>query len=96
MELEFQWTPEDIIEEGRTTRENLETIRTWLSNLRDENLPPKIQDEMIVLFLLSCCNDIDLTKNTVISYYRCKKNGPEIYDDRNVEKADIKLALNTL
>lgn len=96
MNLEFQWTPEEIIAEGRTTRENLETIRKWRSNLNDKNIPLKIQDEMIVLFLLSCCNDIDLTKNTIVSYYKCKKNGPEIYDDRNLENPDIKLALNTM
>ncbi|XP_018571184.1 alpha-tocopherol transfer protein-like [Anoplophora glabripennis] len=96
MKLEFQWTPEQIISEGRTTRENLETIRTWLSNLNDKNIPLNVQDEMIVLFLLSCCNDIQLTKNTVLAYYKCKKEGPEIYDDRNLERTDIKLALNTI
>ncbi|KAJ8959001.1 hypothetical protein NQ314_006319 [Rhamnusium bicolor] len=96
MELEYQFTSEQIISEGRTSKENLETIRTWLSNLDDKDIPLTVQDEIIVLFLLSCSNDIALTKKTVVAYYKCKKQGPEIYDDRNVERADVKLALNTI
>ncbi|KAJ8971177.1 hypothetical protein NQ317_013372 [Molorchus minor] len=95
MELQYQFTPDQIISEGRTTQKNINTIKTWLSNLHDKDIP-KIQDEVVVLFLLSCLNDIDLTKRTVISYYKCKKAGPEIYDDRIVDRRDIRTALNTI
>ncbi|KAJ8956084.1 hypothetical protein NQ318_016537 [Aromia moschata] len=95
-EAELQIHPEQIIQEGRTTRENIEIIKTYMRNVNDKNIPPGVQDEVIVLFLLSCNNNIDLTKKTVVAYYKCKKNGPEIYDDRNIDRADIQLALNTV
>ncbi|CAG9814862.1 unnamed protein product [Phaedon cochleariae] len=96
MKLEYKFTSEDIIAEGRVTREDIEIIRTWLSNLKDDYVPENVQDETIVLILLSCTNDIELTKKTIQCYYKLKKNGPEIYDDRNLKRPDIQVALNTI
>ncbi|XP_066144708.1 alpha-tocopherol transfer protein-like [Euwallacea fornicatus] len=93
--LPYQFTSEDIVKQGRTTQESIDAIRAWLSSVQSESLP-EIQDELIVIFLLSCEHDIPLTKNTIIMYYKCKKNGPEIFDNWNMERLDLKRAMNTV
>lgn len=95
LKLPFLFTPDELIDKGRTTRENIDIIRTWLSNLENKHLP-EVQEELIVIFLLSCENDIPLTKNTILMYYQCKKGAPEIFDDRDMEREDIKKAMNTI
>ncbi|XP_074041789.1 alpha-tocopherol transfer protein-like isoform X3 [Leptinotarsa decemlineata] len=96
MELDYKWTPEDIFAKGMTTKEDLETIKTWLSTLNDEYLPPNIQDHLLVLFLISCVNNIELTKKTILSYYKLKQHAPEIFDDRNLKRSELQTALNTI
>lgn len=94
--LPYKFTPDEIIDQGRTTQENIDVIRQWLGSVHDEALPHHVQDELIVIFLLSCENDIPLTKNTIVKYYRCKKNGPEIFDDWNMDREELKNAMNTM
>nr|XP_023012905.1 alpha-tocopherol transfer protein-like isoform X2 [Leptinotarsa decemlineata]XP_023012906.1 alpha-tocopherol transfer protein-like isoform X2 [Leptinotarsa decemlineata] len=96
MELDYKWTPEDIFAKGMTTKEDLETIKTWLLTLNDEYLPPNIQDHLLVLFLISCVNNIELTKKTILSYYKLKQHAPEIFDDRNLKRSELQTALNTI
>ncbi|XP_057658030.1 alpha-tocopherol transfer protein-like isoform X1 [Diorhabda carinulata] len=95
-DLEYHFKTEDLVAEGRTSRENMEEIRTFVSNLDDKYVPTRIQDEIILIFLISCANDVALTKKTILSYYYLKKHGPEIYDDRDLNRSDIQLALNTI
>lgn len=94
--LEYQFTPQEIITRGSITEENLNIIRNYVEHLDQRPVPKVIQDEMLVLFLISCENDIELTKKTIIAFYECKKNGPEIFDDRNVQSNGIQQALNTM
>ncbi|CAH1111799.1 unnamed protein product [Psylliodes chrysocephalus] len=94
--LPYQFTAEECIKEGRVSSDDVEEIRTFVSNLNDKYVPARVQDEMIVIFLLSCANDVQLTKKTIISYYLLKFEGPEIYDDRDLSNSDIQLALNTI
>lgn len=82
--MEFNFTAEEVINEDRTTLEAVKTIQSWI-NEKSTNLP-KIPDQMIVIFLLSCDNVISATQNTIKAYYTCKKNGPELYDDRDVQE----------
>lgn len=95
-ELEYQFTPQEIIAQGRTTEENLSVIRNYVEQLNQKPVPKKIQDEMLVLFLLSCKNDIELTKKTIVCFYECKRNGPEIFDDRNVQSTELQKVMNTV
>ncbi|XP_066260089.1 alpha-tocopherol transfer protein-like isoform X2 [Euwallacea similis] len=93
--LPYQFTSQDIVKQGRTTQEHIDTIRAWLNSMQSKSLP-EIQDELIVIFLLSCENDIPLTKNTITMYYKCKKNGPEIFDNWNMERLDLKQVMNVV
>ncbi|CAG9769960.1 unnamed protein product [Ceutorhynchus assimilis] len=94
-QLPFRFTAKEIIEQGRTTQENLDIIKTWLSDLPDHSIPA-VQDEMIVIFLISCDNDIKLTQHTITMYYKCKKDAPELFNERDFEREDIAKALNTV
>ncbi|CAG9839617.1 unnamed protein product [Diabrotica balteata] len=94
--MKFKFSVKDILNKGRTSIENIEVIKEWLLTVKEDFVPSTIQDELVVLFLLSCDNDIDLTKKTVSAYYRLRKEAPEIHDDRNTKREDIRKALNTL
>uniref|UniRef100_A0A6P7GSG5 Alpha-tocopherol transfer protein-like n=1 Tax=Diabrotica virgifera virgifera TaxID=50390 RepID=A0A6P7GSG5_DIAVI len=94
--MKFKFSVEDILDKGRTSLKNINVIKEWLLTVKENHVPSTIQDELIVLFLLSCEDDIDLTKKTVCAYYRLRMEAPEIHDDRNTKREDIKKALNTL
>ncbi|CAH0548869.1 unnamed protein product [Brassicogethes aeneus] len=91
--MDFDFEAQDVINEGRTSQKAIEEIKTFISNNEDI---PTIPDQMIVLFLLSCRNDIEFTEKTIKAYYKCKKNAPEIFDDRDMSKEDLQLALKTV
>lgn len=95
-DLEYQFKAEDLVAEGRTSKENMEDIRMFVSSLNDKYVPKRIQDEIILIFLISCANNVALTKKTILSYYYLKKHSPEIFDDRDLDRSDIQLALNTI
>lgn len=96
MKLPFEFNPQEIITRGSTTEENLNLIRSYVEHLNRKPVPQVIQDEMLIIFLISCNNDIDLTKKTIISYYECKKDAPEIFDDRDMQSTSIQQALSTV
>lgn len=96
MKLDFKFTAEELISKGKTTEENVEKIRNWLSTAKEKFIPIEIQDELLVLFLLSCDNDIEMTKKTIVSHYKIKKDAPDIFDQRNTEREDIQKVFKTL
>lgn len=91
--MDFSFTAQEIIKEGRTTQKAIDTIRIWLY---ETNHLPNIPDQMIVLFLLSCNNVIESTKNTIQAYYTCKRNGPELYDNRDIEIEELQRSLKVV
>lgn len=90
--LKFGFKAEEIINEGRITRKDIDIIDEWVST---QNLP-KVTEEQIVLFLLSCLNEKELTKTTIKAYYTVKKGTPEVFDDRQMNRTDIQKQLKTL
>lgn len=96
MSLEYQFTPQEIIARGSISEESLNIIKNYVEHLDQRPVPKVIQDEILVLFLISCENDIELTKKTIMAFYECKKNGAEIFDDRDVSSSGIQQALNTM
>lgn len=96
MNLDFNFTANDVINQKRTTKENIDAIKNWLFIDTEKCIPGKIQDELIVLFLLSCDNDIELTKKTVKAYYKYRKECPDIFDDRRMERKCLQKAFNTM
>ncbi|XP_057658038.1 alpha-tocopherol transfer protein-like [Diorhabda carinulata] len=91
--LDYDFKAENLIACGRTTKEAIEEVRNWILSLQDEYVPRTLQDEIIVLFLLSCDNDVALSKKTIINFYSLKKDAPELHDNRDPSRNDIKLAL---
>ncbi|CAH1111794.1 unnamed protein product [Psylliodes chrysocephalus] len=94
--MDFKFKPEDIFLEKRTNAEYVETITKWLPNVKEKYVPKTLSDEMMVLFLLSCTNDINLTKRTIISYYKLRKASPLIFDNRRVDCPEIQSALKAV
>ncbi|CAH1111796.1 unnamed protein product [Psylliodes chrysocephalus] len=91
MSFKFQFKVEDLISEGRVNRENFEVIKQWV---KDERFVPKdLPDEMIVLFLISCEHNVNMTKNTIMSYFKLKKNAPELHDNRIVNSKEMDLMM---
>lgn len=86
------FTAETIINDGRTTRQSIDDVTEWL---KTQDLPD-LSDEQIALFLLSCDNEYELTKNTIKAYFSAKKFGPEVFNDRDLNRPDIQLQLRTL
>ncbi|VEN62116.1 unnamed protein product [Callosobruchus maculatus] len=94
--MEFNYTAQDVIDQNRTKMEYINSIKDWLSMCNDKLVPPVLQEQMIVQFLLSCDNDVEFTKTTISAFYRCKKAAPELHDDRDMRRPDIRTALNTM
>lgn len=94
--LEYKFTPEQIISQSRTTKEKLDAIRNFVTSLNQKPVPYFIQDELLILFLLSCKNDLELTKQTIVYHYQYKKNGAELFRNRSMSNEDIQTALSTM
>lgn len=95
MSLPYKFTAEEIILQGRTTIENIGVIKTWLQKSGSDFVPTILCDESIVLFLLSCENNVEKTKITITEHYKLKAEAPELFDDRNVSGDDIKTVFDT-
>lgn len=61
--------------------------------LLEENLP-QLSDEQIIIFLLSCDQNINFTKETIKSHYRIKKDNPKYFKNRSIDRPDIHFHLN--
>lgn len=95
MKPQFKFTVQTVIDDGRVSCEEIEEIRTWLMRTNEEAIP-ELCDEQIALFLMSCDRDKELTKNTIRAYYRVKRNAPELFDRRDLERSDLMHQLQVL
>lgn len=96
MSLDYKFSAKTVIGDGRTTMQLLDAIKEWIKSLNDKDIPHFIQDELVVLFLTCLDNNIDVTKNSIIAFYKLRKEAPDIFDGRIVCNEDIILALNTM
>lgn len=90
--MDYNFEAKEVVEQGRTSQKAIDSIKLWM---KDEDLPT-IPDQMVVIFLLSCNNQLEFTKKTIRAYYKCMKNSPELFDDRIVERKDLQLACTTV
>ncbi|XP_072375289.1 alpha-tocopherol transfer protein-like isoform X1 [Diabrotica undecimpunctata] len=95
MEFNFKFKAEDMILKKRTTRENIDSIKEWLEMAKPKYVPLQLQDELIILFLLSCDNNTERTKGTIMAHFKMKKEAPEIFDGRDMYRDDIQKAFKT-
>ncbi|RZB40161.1 uncharacterized protein BDFB_009187 [Asbolus verrucosus] len=91
MAPKLQFAAKTVIDQGRVPRETFEELKQWclLQNL------PVLSDEQLILFLLSCYNVLDATKNTIHAYFKCKHEAPELFYNRNMEAEDVLKACKT-
>lgn len=92
MALHFSFTAQDVIEQGRVTREQIDEFKGWLKT-QDY---PELSEEQVVLFLLSCDCEQEATKATVKAHYHCKLNVKEFFDDRDVDMEDLQQQLRVV
>ncbi|KAB0791394.1 hypothetical protein PPYR_03194 [Photinus pyralis] len=85
-EVKFGFNARDIIREGHVAEDDLRTLRDWLSSTD----LPKLNDEQLVLFLISTNNDVEVCKGTVENYFRCKTAECVLFRDRNVLNEDLR------
>lgn len=88
----YGFTAQKVIDDGRTAWQDVEELKKWLST-QDF---PKLTDEQVVVFLLSCDNDHEATKKTIEAFYYSKTNAPELFNDRNLERPDLQKQILTL
>lgn len=79
-----------LFQDNKVGLTDVENLRKFLL---EENLPT-LNDEQIVLFLLSCDNNIDFTKETIKSHYRIKMDHPKYFKNRSVDRPDIHFHIN--
>lgn len=93
MQPRFNFSVETLITENRVSGELIEEIKQWA---RSVSSFPDLCDEQVALFLLSCNNELKNTKNTITAYYKIKRNCPELFDGRDLEKSDLQHQLTVL
>lgn len=67
-------------------------MQEWLKNNSYINLT----DSQVIQFLLSCDNDLELAKKTVVENFKAKLTYPELFDDRNLDGEDFKAITKTV
>lgn len=90
MSIKCGFNAESVVEEGRTSWNDIRSIRNWLKTVEI----PSLSDEQIVCFLLSCKNKEEPTKRTIKEYYNARYGAPALFNGRNIFNTDIQYQLN--
>ena len=93
MPLEYGFKADDVITENKVTRSEIGTISEWAEERLDV---PRLTEEQIVLFIIACERNLELTKKTVREFYQIRKNNKHLFDDRNVNNEDLQQQLECL
>ncbi|XP_044260789.1 uncharacterized protein LOC123008831 isoform X2 [Tribolium madens] len=92
MSLPYEFKAKTVVEEGRTSAVLIQEMKNWLSTT---NLP-QLQDESIVLFLLSCQNNVEETQKTIRAYFKIKSEAPEIFQNRDIDDEVLQKAMKVV
>lgn len=90
MDLKFGFTISELIEQGRVHQSDVDSLKNWLST----ETVPKLTNEQVALFLLSCNNQADQTKTVIKSYYKIRQMAPELFTERRVNSDQLQKQLN--
>lgn len=88
----YEFKAQTILEEGRTTQAAINEIGIWLPTIGFPNLP----EELIVIFLISCENNILATQKTIMAYFRIKNAAPDMFDNRDILNEDLKKTMDVM
>ncbi|GLV38420.1 uncharacterized protein CBL_13029 [Carabus blaptoides fortunei] len=89
----YGFVVQDLIAKGRMKHEDMIVLKEWLQNQDDM---PKFTDETMALFFLACKNHVENTKKCARNYYLAAKDGPELFNDRDITRIDIQSQLKIL
>ncbi|KAH0820806.1 hypothetical protein MTP99_004800 [Tenebrio molitor] len=78
-----------LINQGRVPQETFDQLKKWCST---QKLPP-LSDEQLVLFLLSCFNELKATQKTIHAHFTCKSGAPELFFNRDTNAEDVQRAM---
>lgn len=93
MPLEYGFKADDIIREDKVARNEIETISEWTKDVINV---PTLTEEQIVLFIIACERNLELTKKTVQEFYKIRENNKHLFNDRNVNNEDLQQQLECL
>lgn len=85
----FNFSAQKIIEKGRVPRELFDQLKQWCQSQQ----LPNLSDEQIVIFLLSCYNELEATQNTIHSHFKCKLSAPDLFFNRDFRAEDIQKSM---
>ncbi|KAK5638469.1 hypothetical protein RI129_012764 [Pyrocoelia pectoralis] len=87
--VKYGFTYRQYVEDNSVNEEDVTHVRNWCET---QSLP-LLSEEQTILFLLSCNNDVALTKRTIEIAFEIKRNSPEIFDNRKMSGDDIQRVL---
>ncbi|XP_044261384.1 retinaldehyde-binding protein 1-like [Tribolium madens] len=85
----FAFTAREIIDQGRVPQDVFNALKQWCQS---EKLPV-LADEQLVLFLLSCYNELEATQKTIHAHFKCKVSAPELFFNRDFWAEDVQKAM---
>ncbi|KAF5284123.1 hypothetical protein FQR65_LT00123 [Abscondita terminalis] len=89
--LKYGFSYNQLIDKGTLIDcSKVETIKNWLCM----DQLPQLTKEQIVLFLISCDDDVDFTKVTIKAYFSIKYNNNDVFNNRKVSDDDVQKALD--
>lgn len=90
--MKFGFSAEDLVKNGRVDENDLKKLMEWL---KDEPLP-RYNEEMMALFLMACKNDVENTKKCARMYFYTRRDAPELFDERDLMRSDLRHQLSIL
>lgn len=88
----YGFTIADLVKNGRLGENDLKEFKIWLAM---QELP-KFSDEQLALFYLACEKNLENSKKCALNYYYSRRDGPELFDDRDLLRKDIQHQLKIL
>jgi len=74
-------------------KEDIAELRQWM---KSQNHLPIVNDEQLILFHHSCYFNLEATKSCIEVYYTTRTNTPEFFQNRDLDRAELKKALEVL
>ncbi|XP_047032668.1 alpha-tocopherol transfer protein-like [Helicoverpa zea] len=96
VDLEFDYN-EATAAMDKFSQEDINELRSWTQKLdKSKYVPKDLSDKQLVLFYNACYGDMDKTKACIEKYYSCRKNGPELFDNRILKTDELKQSAEVL
>lgn len=96
VDLEFDYAAATAAMD-KFSQEDINELRQWTQKLdKSKYVPKDLTDKQLVLFYNACYGDMDKTRACIEKYYSCRKNGPELFDNRILKTEELKLSSEVL